>query len=144
MLKRIIGVFLVATAVAVGVHTVVEPLYHVSEEGQPYSPLWNILDPLMAIAIALGLVVCYQRKREIDRQGGEAGVTRGYVAANLQLYGFLFVGILFYWSWFNLLMPAWTAPGDDTVTLVWILVDAVLPLVTGAAGVSLLSRDRRD
>lgn len=142
MLKRIIGAFLVAMAVVVGVHTVLEPLYHVSEEGQPYSPLWRILNPLMAIAIALGVVLGYQRKRGIDRQGDEAGVTRGYVAANLQFYGFLFVGILFYWNWFNLLMPAWTALGDDTVTLVWILVDAILPLLTGAAGVSLLRAGR--
>ena len=144
MLRRIIGAFLVAIAVAVGIHTVAEPLYHVSEKGQPYSPLWSIFDPLMAIAIAFGLILGYQRKREIDGQGDEAGVTRGYVAANLQFYGFLFVGILFYWNWFNLLTPDWTAPGDDTVTLVWILVDAILPLLTGAMGVSLLRRDRGD
>ena len=142
MIQRIIGAFLVAMAVAVAGHTVVEPLYHVSEEGQPYSPFWRILNPLMAAAILLGVILGWQRKRESDRQGDEAGVTREFVAANIQFYGFLFVGILFFWNWFNLHMPAWSAPGDDTVSLVWILVDAILPLLTGAAGVSLLRRGR--
>ncbi len=138
MLKRTIGVFLTAVAAAVAVHTVLEPLYHVSGDGQPYSPVWNILDPLMAVAIVLGLVLGYRRKQEAEAQGGEAGVTREYLAANIQLYGLLCVGILFFWSWFNLLMPAFTAPGDDTVSLVWILIDATLPLLLGAMGIHLL------
>ncbi|MCY3736781.1 MAG: hypothetical protein OXG13_10295 [Gemmatimonadaceae bacterium] len=138
MLKRTIGVFLTAVAAAVAVHTVLEPLYHVSGDGQPYSPVWNILDPLMAVAIVLGLVLGYRRKQEAEAQGGEAGVTREYLAANIQLFGLLCVGILFFWSWFNLLMPAFTAPGDDTVSLVWILIDATLPLLLGAMGIHLL------
>ncbi len=142
LLKRIIGIYLVATAVAVGVHTVVEPLYHASGPGQPYSPLWNVLNPLMAAAIALALVFGYLRKQEVDGEGGSAGVTREFVAANAHFYGFLFVGILFFWNWFNLLMPAFTALGDDTVTLVWILIDATLPLLLGAMGVSLLRGGR--
>ena len=138
MLKRIVGVFLTAVAAAVAVHTVLEPLYHVSGEGQPYSPVWSILNPLMAVAIVLGLVLGWRRKKEVDGQGGEAGVTREYLAANTLLYGLLCVGILFFWNWFNLLMPAFTAPGDDTVTLVWILIDATLPLLLGAMGIHLL------
>ena len=138
MLKRTIGVFLTAVAAAVAVHTVLEPLYHVSGDGQPYSPVWNILDPLMAVAIVLGLILGYRRKQEAEAQGGEAGVTREYLAANIQLFGLLCVGILFFWSWFNLLMPAFTAPGDDTVSLVWILIDATLPLLLGAMGIHLL------
>ena len=41
LLKRISGIYLVAMAVAVAVHTVVEPLYHASGPGQPYSPFWT-------------------------------------------------------------------------------------------------------
>ena len=43
MLKRISGVILIVMAVAVAVQTIVEPLYHTSSEGQPYSrfgPSW--------------------------------------------------------------------------------------------------------
>ena len=137
MLKRIVGVYLIAMAAAVAVHTVGETLYHVSEEGQPYSPLWSVLNPLMAVAIVLGLAFAWRRKREVDATGDD-GVTREFVAANIRFYGLLFVGILFFWNWFNLLMPAWSAPGDDTVTLVWILIDATLPLLLGAQGMSLI------
>ena len=140
MLIRIIGAFLIAVAAAVAVHTVIEPLYHVSREGQPYSPLWGILDKLMAVAIVLGLILGYRRKREADGQGGETGVTREFLAANTQFYGLFCVGIMFFWNWFNLLMPAFTAPGDDTVTLVWILIDATLPLLMGATGIHLLRK----
>lgn len=35
MPKKIIGMYLILVAVLVGVHTVVEPLYHVSTEARP-------------------------------------------------------------------------------------------------------------
>lgn len=137
-LKRICGLFLVLMAVAVAVHTVVEPLYHVSSEGQPYSPLWDILNPLMAVAIVLGALFGYSRKKAADNAGNSGAVTHEFVAANVQFYGFLFVAILFFWNWFILHSPAFTAIGADTASLVWILFDATLPLLTGAMGVFLL------
>lgn len=137
-LKRLSGIFLVLVAIAVAIHTIVEPLYHVSAQGQPYSPLWDILDPLMALAIALGVLFGYRRKKAADREDGSAGVTREFVAANVQFYGFLCVGILFFWNWFILFSPTFTAAGADTISLVWILIDATLPLLTGAMGMFLL------
>ena len=47
----------------------------------------------------------------------------------------------FLWNWFNQLSPGFTAIGADTVTLVWILVDAVLPLLSVAMGMFLLRGD---
>ena len=134
MLKKICGLYLFAVAVLVAVHTVVEPLYHASGPGQPYSPFWTIVNPLTALAIVLGTIFSYMRK------AGAAGetVTREYLAANTLFYGFLFVGIMFFWNWFNLMNPAFTAIGDDTVSLVWIVVDAGVALLAGAAGIHLL------
>ena len=137
-LKQICGLFLVLMAVAVAVHTVVEPLYHTSSEGQPYSSLWNILNPLMALAIALGVILGYLRKKAADSEGDSGAVTREFVAANVQFYGFLCVGIMFFWNWFILHSPEFTAVGAETASLVWILIDATLPLLTGAMGVFLL------
>ena len=137
-LKRICGLFLVLMAVAVAVHTVIEPLYHTSSEGQPYSPLWEILDGLMALAIALGLIFGYLRKKAADNAEDSGAVTREFVAANVQFYGFLCVGIMFFWSWFILYSPEFTAVGAETASLVWILIDATLPLLMGAMGVFLL------
>ena len=141
MLKRISGVVLIVMAVAVAVHTIVEPLYYTSSEGQPYSPLWSILGWLMMLPIGLGVIYSYLRKKDADSEGGNGTVTREFLAANTQFYGFLFVGILFLWNWFNQISPGLTAIGGDTVTLVWILVDASLPLLSGTMGVFLLRGD---
>lgn len=86
MIPHIVGVVLVVTAVAVGVHTVVEPLYHASTEDAPYSPFWSVLDVLMAVAIAIGVAFAYLRKRAAAGEGGGA-VTRDFLAANTLFYG---------------------------------------------------------
>ncbi len=135
MLKKIVGYYLVLVAVLVGAHAVVEPLYHVSTEARPYSANWDILNAMMIVALVLGIVYGYLRKSAADSDGG--GVTREYLAANTLFYGFLFVSILFFWNWFNLLSPEFTAIGEETVSLVWIVIDALLPLVTGAMGIHL-------
>lgn len=138
MMNRIGGIYLLAVAVTVAVHTVVEPLYHVSAEGQPYSPLWSILNPLMAVAIVLGALVAWRCKRAVDQEGDDAPVSRAFLIANAMFYGFVFFGIMYLWNWFNLLSPGFTAIEEGTVSLVWIVVDAGLPLLWGAAGVALL------
>ena len=135
MLKKIVGAILTIVGVAVAIHTVVEPLYHASSDVQPYSPLWDILNPLMVLSIVLGLIFGYIRKKSVD---GSDAITREYLAANTLFYGLLFVGIMFFWNYFNLRSDAFTAIGEDTVSLVWILIDASLPLLLGAMGISLL------
>ena len=138
VIGRVCGLFLVLVAVAVAVHTMVEPLYHTSSESQPYSPLWNILDPLMVAAVATGLLYAWLRKRRADRDQDGGAISRAWLVANTLFYGLLFVAILLLWNWFNLLSPRFTAIGDETVALVWILIDALLPLLLGALGISLL------
>lgn len=137
MAKRILGLALIAMAIAVAFHTVVEPLYHVSEPGQPYSSFWETLDPLMVLAWVVGTVFACLRKCAVDREGGEA-VTREYLAANVLFYGFLAVGILLLWSYFSLLNPSYAPTGPDAITVIWMLIDATLPLLLGAAGANLL------
>ena len=109
MLKRMSGLFLLVIAAAVAVHTIVEPLYHTSSETQMYSPLWVVLDPLMVLAVVLGVIFGGIRKRAVDSEGGSGAITREFLAANTLFYGFLSVGILLLWNWFNQLSPAFTA-----------------------------------
>jgi len=136
MLKQIVGAILTIVGVAVAIHTVVEPLYHVSTDEQLYSSFWGILNPLMVLSIILGLIFGYIRKKNLE--GGDA-ITREYLAANIQFYGLLFVGIMFFWNYFNYYYgPKFIAIGADTQSLVWILIDASLPLLLGAMGISLL------
>ena len=138
MLKRIVGLFLILVGVVTAVHMIVEPLYHVSTEANPYSLFWNLLNPLMALAVVLGMVFATIRKRGVDREGSGAPITREFLAANTLFYGFLFVGILFFWNWFNFRSPAFTAVGVDATALVWAFIDAALPLLSAAMGLSLL------
>ncbi|MDE0222511.1 MAG: hypothetical protein OXJ90_24810 [Spirochaetaceae bacterium] len=144
MIPRIGGAVFVATAVLVAVHFVIEPLYHVSTEDAPYSRFWDVLDVLRAVTIAMGLVFAYLRKRAAGGKSGGGAVTREFLVANTLFYGLLSVGIMFYWNWFNLLSPAYTAVPAAAVSLTWMIIDAALPPLLGAIGVSLLrgGRDR--
>ena len=138
MLRQVIGAVLILIGALVAIHVVIEPLYHASSQASPYSPIWNYINPLMALAIGLGLIFACIRKQEIDQEGFDAPVTRDFLAANTLFYGLLFVGILFFFNWFNLLSPAHTAVGPDAVSVLWALIDAALPLLLGAQGLSLL------
>ncbi len=91
----------------------------------------------MALAIVLGVRFSYIRKRAANHEGG-APITREFLAANTLFYGFLFVGILFFWNWFNFRSPDFTGVGPETVSLVWGFIDAALPLLSCAMGLYLL------
>ncbi len=140
MLKKIIGILLIVVAAAVAIHTVIEPLYHASSDAQPYAPLWDILDPIMAVAIVLTVIFGYIRKRDACNEAGTT-ITRDWLSANVVFYGIVFIGIMFFWNWFNLLRPAFTAVGPDAVSLAWIIIDATLPLLLGAMGMHLFKAE---
>lgn len=137
-LRQVIGAVLILIGALVAIHTVVEPLYHASTQASPYSPNWSTINPLMALAIVLGLIFSCMRKQEVDREGGDAPVTRAFLAANTIFYGLLFIGILFFFNWFNLLSPDYNAVGPDAVSVIWAVIDAALPLLLGAQGVTML------
>ena len=140
MLKKIIGILLIITAAAVAIHTVIEPLYHTTSDAQPYAPLWDILDPIMAVAIVLTIIFGFIRKRDACN-AEETNVTREFLSANVVFYGIVFIGIMFFWNWFNLLRPAFNAVGPDAVSLAWIIIDATLPLLLGAMGMHLFKAE---
>ena len=139
ILKKVVGIILLVVAVVVAVHTVVEPLYFdSSQSGSGYSEgVWAIINPLSAITVILGLIFGYLRKRDADA-ADETTITREFLTANSIFYGFLFIGIIFFWNWFNLLSPAFNAVGPDAVALAWIIIDASIPLLAGALGIHLL------
>ena len=134
-LKRVIGVILILIAAIVAIHTVLEPVYHTSTEDQPYSSAWNWINWLSAISIILGLIFGYIRMSRADGSSGPE-----FIAANALFYGFLFAAILFFWNWFGIsgVGQGFTAVSADTRGLVWILFDALHPLLSGAMGAHLL------
>ena len=135
-LKRIIGVVLIIIAAIVALQTVLEPIYYTSTEESPYSSTWDYINPLSLISIILGVILSYIR---MSRAGADASVQE-FIAANTLFYGFMFAAIIFLWNWFGISSAGqnFTAIGGDTRQLVWIIFDAILPLLNGALGVHLL------
>ena len=137
-ITRVIGVFLIAVAVVVAVHAVVEPLYYASTESSPDSPAWGYINVFAALSVVLGVIFGYLRKRASDAAGG-AEVSWGRIAANVLFYGFVFVGVIFLWNWFGAISDRqFSVAGDGTIWLMWRLVFSTLPLLSGALGVALL------
>ena len=142
IIKRIAGVILIISAIVLAVHTVVEPLYFDSSTtGSGYNEsVWALINSLTAFAVVLGVIFGYARMRKSGSEGG-AAVTREFLAANVQFFGVLFLGILFFFNWFNLLSSDFNAVGPDAVGLVWIAIDAGLPLIWFPLGLHLLKGD---
>ena len=97
-LKRVIGVVLIVIAAIIAIHTIIEPIYHVSTEDSPTSSIWGYINPFSAISIILGLIFRLHshepRRREFERSK--------FIAANTLFYGFVCVGIIFFWNWFGI------------------------------------------
>lgn len=138
---RIKGAVLIAIAVILAGQTVLEPWYHTSTEEQPYSPVWQYVDILSAIAIVLGVIATFRAKAAIP---DDDSVTWGRLSANAQFYGIIFVGILFLWNWTLVFTSTtYTAVPAGTISLVWIAIDAALPILIGSVGVGLLKAHAR-
>ena len=134
-LKRVIGVVLIIIAAIVAIQTVIEPVYHTSTEDSPNSAAWDWINWLSVISIILGLIFGYIR---MSHAGADSSVQE-FLAANTQFYGFMFVAIIFLWNWLGISdVGSDFKVGSDPRTMVWIIFDAILPLLNGALGVHLL------
>ena len=105
-------------------------------EAQPYSSAWDWINWLTVISLILGLIFSYSRVSG----SGASGSGPEFIAANVQFYGFLFITILFLWNWFGIssVGQGYTAASADVRAAIWIIVDAIHPLLTLAMGVHLL------
>lgn len=137
-LNRIVGAVLIAIAAIIAIHTVIEPAYYTSTAAAVYSPVWAYINPLSALAMVLGVIYSYIRSRSFAHESGAAAATWGRLAANTLFYGFVFTGIVFFASWFMLLSPGHTVLAADSAGFLWIIVDALMPVLSGALGITLL------
>ena len=144
MANRLCGIYLILVAVVVAVQTVTEPVYIALNIGDMYGPVWGFLDYFMALAIALGIYFGCKHKSAVDDEGDDAPVSREFVITNALFYGFIFIAILFFWNWFHHLSPGTPSMDGGNILLVWLLVDAALPLLAGATGIRLLRRNASD
>ena len=143
VLRPVVGTFLMGIAAAVPIYFIIEPLIYTSTSANPYSPVWDyVLDPLVFAGVVLGLIIGYVRKSRWDGAGAGAAITWGRLTANLVFYGFLFVGILFFWDWSSGHNSDTFTPGGPTpFNTMWFIIYGLFPLLAGSLGLALVRGD---
>ena len=138
-MTRFVAFVLLLAAVVVGIHMVVEPLYQSMDSGA--GSLWDWINWLIALAVILGLVFSYQGKCAADASDG--GVTREWVESCFHFFGFVALAMLFFWSWFDMLMEAYSST-EDTTALVWPVIYVAVAILCGSLGWKLWHADGGD
>ena len=129
MAKRILSVFLVATATAVALNLILTPVYH---DGSSEYPIWKIINWFMAAAVVGTLVVGYQRRRAL--RSAEVRTVE-YLRTSLAYYGAIVLAMLFFWEWFWTLNPGSETGEAVTSHMVYFpIVDSLFVVVALATG----------
>ena len=125
-LKRIIGVGHILAAIAVALQQMFSALFEGSDA------YWDILNPVMFVAIILVLIFTFLRKRENDATS-DVGVTREYLESNVMFYLTSAVAILFTYNWVRDLIS--DGDGGGTLTgIIWTFVNITFILISAAVG----------
>ena len=126
--KRVAAIYMLALAVAVAVHFIIDPLYQ-SEDIAEFDPTyWRIMDPLMVLGALLALVATFARKRRLTA-GSDI---REYLEANVSFYAAAILSIIYPWNWFGV---EFGFGGDFQM---WAFTNPVLVVLLGSAGFQLL------
>ena len=143
IIKRIVGVVLIIAAVVLAVHTVVEPLYFDSSTtSSGYNEsVWALINSLSAFAVVLGVAFGYAR---IRKSGDPRAARRSPENSWLPIYS-------------SSESCSWESCSSSTgsifsvqismrwvptrVALVWLAIDAGLPLIWFPMGLHLLKGD---
>ena len=134
MVKRILGVFLVATGLAAAVLLMATPLFH---DGSADYPIWKILNWFMAVGVVVVLVTAFLGKRALGE--GEAD-TSELICVNLVFYGSIVLAMLFFWEWFWTLNPDSETGEAVTSHMVYFpIMDALYVVLALAVGQRLWS-----
>ena len=129
MVKRLLAVLLVATAVAVAVNLILTPVYH---DGSPDYPVWEVINWFMAASTLVALVVSFLRWRDL---GSGEPATLGSVGVSVLFYASIVLTMLFFWGWIWTLNP--DSETGDAVTshiIYFPLVDSLFVVVALAVG----------
>lgn len=122
---RIVAAYLVLLAVVVAVNFIATPLYHPGGD-EPFT-VWEVLNWFMAVGILITTAVTYVAKRRVDAD--DAADLKMYLRTSVLFYASALVLLAFFWNWFSNLSPNNSPDGQ-----VWVFIDIVMPLVTGATG----------
>ncbi len=119
-------------AAAVGGFFVINPLLN---DAIDVVLVWQVLDVLMAIGLAVALIVNSARKWTEGGRDPNLPVTRRYVEINAAFYLTVGVTVLFLHSWFSLLaFGTDSLDGNHQAWVIWAAVDVLLPITLGLTG----------
>ncbi len=124
LLHRLVALFLMLMAIAVGVHYIITPLY---DDGSTGFPVWSILNWPMAVAVVAAFVI-----NLIYWLRGVGGTAQGarviqWLQVNFRFYSSLVLLLWFLNNWFADLMDLDTA-------VRWAFVNALFVAVMLSTG----------
>ncbi len=130
-LRRTIGVAQILVSLVVAVQFIAWRLYDSGD-------VWAILDYIMFVAILLAFYFNLERKRKSDASG-ESGITREYLESNVLYFATMILAALFLFNWLNLLVNGAKLVGEEVMhDVVWVVVDIMIIVISGATGGYLL------
>lgn len=100
--------------------------------------LWAVINVLSFVVIALAFYFNWDRKRKHDGSE-EKGITREYLESNALYFSTMVLAALFLFNWVNLLANGASEVGEEVMhDVVWVAVDIMIIVVSGATGGYLL------
>ena len=98
----------------------------------------TLVNYISLVAIALAFYFNLERKRKSDASG-ETGTTREYLESNVMYFATIVLAALFLFNWLNLLVNGASEVGEEVMhDVVWVVVDIMIIVVSGATGGYLL------
>ena len=129
VVKKILALFLMLTAIAAALNLILTPVYH---DGSPDYPIWRILNWFMAAAVLVCLVEAYLQNRV---PASESDGTLERVQRSALFYGAIVLTMLYFWEWFWTLNPDSETGDAVTSHIVYFpIVDALFVVISLAVG----------
>ena len=136
-IKRIIGGLLILFSIVIAVQFIAWRLYDSGD-------VWTVVNYISLVAIALAFYFNLERKRK-NETSGDGSVDREYVESNVLYFGTMVLAALFLFNWLNLLVNGAKDVGEEVMhDVVWVVVDVMLIVISGATGGHLLKGSRSD
>ena len=130
LFKKGLAVYLVGIAMVTAAHFILSPLYPDSLDA---GPLWDILNPFMAVGAVAVMAVHWVRKHSLDSGAQDSGITREYLEANIAFYAAALLTVWLFWNWFDAIAAGGEQQGQ-THRIIWTLIDPLFIILVGVTG----------
>ena len=127
-LFRLLSLFLLLMAAAVGVHYVITVLY---DDGSTGFPVWSIFNWPMAVGVVIAFVASACHWRRTGSASADSSGMKAWLQANMRFYASLILLLWFMNAWFNDLFA--TDPSGS----LWKYVNVLFVAVALSAGLQL-------